>query len=83
MPITLAIAEAKLTEALDAHTKIMQGQSVTMNVGGVQKSLSRADLEFVLESIEMWDKKSISLGGAGTGGPKLSYAQFDSAGGSV
>lgn len=59
--ITREIAEAKLTEYLDAETKIMAGQSISMN----GRSLSRANLGEIQKGIEVWNAraKNLSRGG--------------------
>ena len=59
--ITQAQAEAKLTEYLDAETKILAGQAVSMN----GRSLTRADLKAVQDGISTWDArvKKLDKGG--------------------
>ena len=59
--ITLASSEAKLQEYLDAETKILASQSVSMN----GRALTLADLTAVQEGINAWDRrvKRLSRGG--------------------
>lgn len=59
--ITLADAEAKLSEYLAAETKILDGQSVSMN----GRALSRADLKAVQDGIDTWDRRAKRLGRGG------------------
>ena len=59
--ITLAIAQAKLTEWLDAETAIAGGQEYEIG----SRRLRRADLEYVRESITYWDTKCTKLGRSG------------------
>jgi hypothetical protein len=51
--ITQAQAETQLAVYLDAETKILAGQAVTMNGRG----LTRADLSAVQAGIKIWDKR--------------------------
>lgn len=59
--ITLADAEAKLTEYLSAETKVLSGQSYTIN----GRSMTRADLAEIQSGIDAWDSrvKRLSRGG--------------------
>ena len=51
--LTLAMAEAKLTEYLDAETKILASQSVSMN----GRALTLADLGAVQAGIDTWNRR--------------------------
>lgn len=59
--ITLADAEAKLATWLAAEDKVANGQEYSIN----GRSLKRADLGAIRESIEYWDRKvqRLSRGG--------------------
>lgn len=67
--ITLAQAEAKLTAWLAAEDTVAnRGQSYS--IGG--RSLSRADLSEIRESIDYWDRKvkELTATSAGRRGPR-------------
>jgi hypothetical protein len=55
--MTLAQAQAKLSEWMAADTAVAGGQAYT--VGG--RSLTRADARTIRENIEYWDRKVASL----------------------
>lgn len=61
--ITLAQAEAKLQTWLDAEDKIAQGQEYAIG----SRTLKRADLAEVRESVSYWDGKvkELSRGSSG------------------
>jgi len=63
--ITLADAEAKLKQYLDAEEKILLGQKVSLN----GKDLTRADLESVQKGIKIWNARVSQL--SRTGGIKV------------
>lgn len=67
--ITLAQAQAKLDAWLDAETAIAErGQNYSI----AGRTLSRANLSEVRESIDYWNKKveTLSASAAGTRGPR-------------
>lgn len=71
MAITFAIAEAKLTEWLDAETAVSGGQEYEIG----SRRLKRADLEFIRESITYWNTQCIKLGrSGGTGNIRVQLA---------
>lgn len=51
--ITLAIAQARLTEYLNAEAAVLTGQSY--QIAG--RALTRADLEDIQKGIEIWDQR--------------------------
>jgi hypothetical protein len=51
--ITLAIAQAKLTELLAAHTSVALGQRVRL----ADRDVTFADLEQLQKSIDYWSRK--------------------------
>lgn len=55
--ITLAIAQAKLTEYLTAESKILEGQSYSIG----DRALTRADLEEIRKGIKYWEAKCDNL----------------------
>ena len=55
--ITLSQAEAKLTTWLAAEDQVAAGQAYSI----AGRSLSRADLKSIRETIDYWNKKVISL----------------------
>jgi len=59
--ITLAQAEAKLQTWMDAEDKVASGQSYSIN----NRSLSRADLSHIRDTIDFWERKvqRLSRGG--------------------
>ena len=61
--ITLATAESKLQEHLDALTAITSGQRVTMD----GRTLERADLAAVQAGIEFWDGQCKRLAASASG----------------
>ena len=61
--ITLAQAEAKLQEYLDAESKILLGQSYTIG----NRQMTRADLSKVTLERENWQRKVAELTNAASG----------------
>ena len=61
--ITLAQAEAKLQEYLDAESKILLGQSYMIG----NRQMTRANLFQVREEREYWNRKVIELSNAASG----------------
>lgn len=61
--ITLAQAEAKLTEYLDAETAVLSGQEYSIG----SRRLKRADLVEIREGVTFWNGKvnELSSGAAG------------------
>lgn len=59
--ITLAIAEARLTEYLDAEAKILAGQAFSRN----GKAMTRADLAAVQVGIRLWESRIQRLSRSG------------------
>lgn len=59
--ITLAQAEAKLQLWMDAEDKVASGQSYTIN----NRSLTRADLTSIRDTIDYWERKVQRLGRGG------------------
>ncbi|GJQ59778.1 MAG: hypothetical protein D8M57_13190 [Candidatus Scalindua sp. AMX11] len=59
--ITLVQAQAQLTTWLDASTKIASGQSY--NIGN--RTLTRADVKYLQEQIEYWNKMVNTLSSGG------------------
>jgi hypothetical protein len=55
--ITLEIAEARLTEYLDAEAKILDGQAFSRN----GKAMTRADLAAVQEGVRLWNGRVQAL----------------------
>lgn len=65
--ITLAQAETKLSEALDAVSAVMTNQSYSVR----GRTYTRADLGTLQKAVEFWDKQVRRLSGSGmriTGG---------------
>ena len=61
--ITLAHAEAKLAEYLAAETKVLKGQSVSID----GETLTRANLEMIQRGIDAWDKRVKNLSNSASG----------------
>lgn len=61
--ITLAQAEAKLQSYLDAETKVLKGQAVSID----GETLTRANLDIIQRGIDAWDKRVKNLAGAASG----------------
>lgn len=61
--ITLAQAEAKLAEYLAAETKVLKGQSVSID----GETLTRANLDLVQRGIDAWDKRVKNLSNSASG----------------
>jgi len=61
--ITLAQAEAKLDEYLAAETKVLKGQSVSID----GETLTRANLDFIQRGIDSWNKRVQNLSAAASG----------------
>ena len=55
--ITLAQAEARLTEYMNAESKVLKGQKVVID----GEELSRADLESIQKGVTYWDAKAKEL----------------------
>lgn len=60
--ITLAQAETRLQQYLDAEAKVLAGQRVELDGA----SLTRANLEQIQTGITAWDNRVKALGGATT-----------------
>jgi hypothetical protein len=61
--ITLTQAEAKLQEYLNAETKVLKGQAVSID----GESLTRANLEIIQRGIDAWNKRVQNLSAASGG----------------
>ena len=61
--IPLTTAQQRLTEYLDAESKVLQGQSYAI----AGRSLTRANLSEIREGIEFWSNKVATLQAAGSG----------------
>ena len=61
--ITLAQAEAKLTEYLEAESKVLQGQSYELH----GRRLNRANLEEIQAGIKIWDQRTKELAASANG----------------
>ncbi|MGV0961790.1 MAG: hypothetical protein ACOYB1_18350 [Limnohabitans sp.] len=59
--ITLPVAEARLTEYLDAEAKILGGQAFSRN----GKAMTRADLAAVQAGIALWQSRVMKLSRSG------------------
>lgn len=59
--ITLAQADAKLTQYLAAEEAILTGQRVVIN----NKELTRADLKAVQEGVRLWESRVARLSRTG------------------
>jgi len=59
--ITLAIAEAQLTESLAALSKVRNGQRVSLN----GKDLTRADMAAIQKDVDYWDRQVSRLSRSG------------------
>ena len=55
--ITLIIAQGKLTEYLEAESKVLTGQSYSIG----DRALTRADLEEIRNGIKYWESKVDNL----------------------
>ena len=62
--VTAAQAATKLSEALDAYSKILSSQEYSI----ANRTNKRAMLKDVEESIKYWDKKCKQLSRSSTGG---------------
>ena len=65
--ITLAQAETKLSEYLAAETAVLAGQSWSM--GG--KSMTKANLQFIQQGIEIWNARVKKLASNPSGGIRI------------
>ena len=65
MSITLAIAQQRLTQYLDAEAAVLTGQEYRI----ADRSLKRADLAEIRKGIDYWSDKvdNLSIGSAGGG----------------
>lgn len=61
--ITLAQAQTKLDEYLAAETKVLKGQSVTID----GETLTRANLDSIQRGIDAWNKSVQNLSAASQG----------------
>lgn len=61
--ITLAQAQTKLDEYLAAETKVLKGQSVSID----GETLTRANLDLIQRGIDAWDRRVKTLSGAAGG----------------
>lgn len=62
--ITLAQAEAKLTEYLNAETAVLAGQKVVID----GNEMSRANLDAIQKGIDIWDSRVKRLSASSGGG---------------
>lgn len=65
--ITLAQAEAKLSAWLDAETALQTSQEYTIG----RRTVRKADLKEIRETINFWERKVIQLTKAATGGGSI------------
>lgn len=70
--ITLAQAEARLTEYLAAEKTVLSGQAYSI----AGRSLTKADLQWIQEGIERWDQRVKSLS-TSTGGKRYGAIPID------
>lgn len=63
--ITLAQSEAQLTAWLNASTAVANGQSYTITVDGISRTLTRVNAEHIDKMISFWDRqcKRLTRGG--------------------
>jgi len=66
--LTLAQAEAKLAQYLAAEEAVLLGQRVKINTGGVDREVTRADLEMIQKGVELWNARVLQLTRAASGG---------------
>lgn len=71
--ITLAQAEAKLTEAMTAYSNALEAQSFSR--GPVSKA--NADLEKLQKSVEFWDAKVKQLSSLSAGKIRVRSGYYD------
>lgn len=65
--ITLAQAEARLTEYLTAEATVLTGQSYSIAAGGNARQWTGADIAEIREGIAFWDAKVKELTGSTSG----------------
>jgi hypothetical protein len=71
--ITLAQAEARLQEYLDAESAVLTKQEYQIN----GRRLTLANLEEIQKGIDQWDKRCKALGGSGKfGGSRVIVARM-------
>ena len=63
--LTLQTAQEMLNLWIEAEKKITVGQSYSIDTGGSSRSLTRANLKEVRESIEYWEARCAELSGEG------------------
>lgn len=61
--ITLAQAEARLQQYLDAEAKVLAGQKVEID----GQALTRADLDIIQKGIAIWDARTKALDASNKG----------------
>lgn len=72
--LTLEIAEARLTEYLNAEAAVLENQAVEIDSGGIRKKLTRADLPAIQAGIKLWQERCDSLSrNSGQGGIRASF----------
>ena len=71
--ITLAQAQTKLDAWLTAEAALATSQSYTMSVDGSSRSLTRANLREVRETVKYWDNKVKELTAAARGRNRTRY----------
>jgi hypothetical protein len=77
--LTLEQAQAHLTGALAALVEAEEAQSISYSSGSSSRSVTKADLGQLRQSVEFWDRKVQELDAkatAGTGNSLNSYATF-------
>lgn len=71
--ITLAQAEVRLQEYLDAEAAVLKNQEYTI----LGRRFTKADLEAIQQGIETWDQRCKKLGGSGKlGGSRVVIARM-------
>ena len=65
-------AREMVTMWVEAEKAVMAGQSYTITVGGMSRSVTKANLKEIRDSINYWTKKYNRLSGT-TSGLKIHY----------
>lgn len=59
--ITLEHAEAQLAKYLAAEEAVLAGQSYRIDFGNSSRQVTRADLQFIQQGIETWNRRCQTL----------------------
>lgn len=74
--LTLAIAQARLTEYLDAEAAVLLNQAAEVDTGNGRRKVTRADLAAIQAGIALWESRVARLSSNnGRGGIQTAFVR--------